>query len=76
MQQVIDFLVAWAEAKWPGVRDIIELVRPYLTPDEIGNLIMQAIKDYEQGMSFLDILIDLLKGTGKLPAHVEASLTP
>lgn len=57
---VLLWLVAWIEDKFPGSKIYIDYCLDHIDQAKLASLIMQAIHDYQLGMSFIDILKDLL----------------
>ena len=66
-------IVNWIEATWPGSKPIIDLLLPYLGNVNVADLLLKVIKDYQSGMNFYQILVDVLTGSGSVPPDVVAS---
>lgn len=74
MDSVLTFLVEFIEARYPGSKPIIDIVLPYLTDGKLANVLTTVLADIQNGQNFYQILIDVLKADGGLPAPAIAQL--
>jgi hypothetical protein len=72
MNPVLQFVVDWLEAKFPQSKAIIDLFLPYLSGVDVTALLLEVIHDYQSGMSFYAILIDVLSTSSTAPPEVVA----
>ena len=60
MNPILQGIIDWVEANYPGSTPYINFALKYLGEGQVIAIIMQALADWQKGMSFIDILKDLL----------------
>lgn len=65
---MIQIVISAVETLWPGSKPYLDFALQYIDQVKLEAIIKQAISDWRAGMSFVDILKDLLSKA--LPAGV------